>query len=243
MPRVRMSDKKTVLVTGATSGIGRETARLLFSSGYDVLLVGRNEESLAEVSKETGSSQYIVSDLEITKSIKDIFDVLMERGIRLDGMVHAAGYVINVPLRSCSIEHMEKQMRINYYAFVELCKQFYKRKVSNDGASIVAVSSLASLTKLKGSVLYASSKCAMNSAVTIASKEFLSRLIRVNGVMPGYVDTRMTEGLGELIDINEKQPFGLIPPQSVAEVIEFLLSDRSKYITGALIPVSAGMEF
>ena len=83
----------------------------------------------------------------------------------------------------------------------------------------------------------------MNAAVSIISKEFVKRFIRVNGIMPAYVDTRMTEGLDELINVEEKQPMGMIPPDNIAEVIEFLLSEKSRYITGALLPISAGMEF
>ncbi len=239
----KISNYKTILITGSTSGIGLESARYLSDLGYRVVLVGRNEEILKNISEELKHAEYIVSDLERTESIKEIFEHLQNEQIILDGLVHSAGYAINVPIRSSNIEHMERQMKIHYYAFVELCKYFYSRKISNDGSSIVAISSLASVTKLKGSILYASSKSALNSAVSIASKEFVKRSIRVNGLMPAYVDTRMNSELSELIDINEKQPMGLIPPKSIAEVVEFLLSKKSQFITGAIIPISAGMEF
>lgn len=235
--------QKTILITGATSGIGYETANLLYKKGYSLFLVGRDENKLLSISAITGGAPYYVLDLEKTEQIEEMFNYCRENGIRLDGLVHAAGYVINVPVRKYKIEHMEKQIRINYYAFVELCKCFYQRKVSNEGASIVAVSSLATATKEKGSILYSSSKSAMNAAVSIISKEFVKRFIRVNGIMPAYVDTRMTEGLDELINVEEKQPMGMIPPDNIAEVIEFLLSEKSRYITGALLPISAGMEF
>lgn len=238
-----MFEVKSILITGATSGIGLETAKYLVEKGYSVVLVGRNESKLVDTSTQLGKVEYIVCDLEQTDSIKLIFETLKNKNIKLDGMVHAAGYAINMPIRSFQTEHMEKQMQVHYYAFLELCKGFYNRAVSNNGASIIAVSSLASQTKLKGSVLYASSKSALNEAVCVASKEFVKREMRVNAVLPSYVDTRINDGLDALIDIKEKQPMGLIPPRNIAEIIEWLLSEKTIYITGALIPVSAGMEF
>lgn len=238
-----MSENKYILITGATSGIGLESARYLKHHGYEVVLAGRNEEALKEISKELNDSLYFVIDFENTESIKNVFEFIKEKGVVLDGMIHSAGVGMNVPLRICKIEDMERLMRIHYYAFVELCKYFYKKSISKEGASIVAISSLATKTALKGSVLYSSSKNALNTAISVASKEFLKRHIRVNGLLPAYVDTRMNNGLDEIIDIDERQPWGLIPPVYIAELIEYLLSDKAKYITGALIPVSAGMEF
>ena len=234
---------KTILITGCTSGIGLETAKFLYGKGYRVVLTGRNEEKLKTISNLLGNAPYIVSDLQVTINIGKIFEYCLNNNLKLDGMLHAAGYGINLPIKLYSQEHMEKQMHVHYYAFLELCKGFYSRQVSNNGASIVAISSLATVTKLKGSALYTCAKSALNTAISVASKEFVRREIRVNGLMPAYVDTRMNDGLDELIDIKERQPMGLIPPDNIAKIVEFLLSDNAKYITGALIPISAGMEF
>ena len=238
-----MSDSKNILITGSTSGIGLETARHLHKQGYKILLTGRNEEKLINISKELSDSPYVICDLENTERIKEIFDFCQDNNIKLDGMIHAAGYAINMPIRLYKIEHMERQMKIHYYAFLELCKNFYSVKISNNRACIIAISSLASQKMKNASILYSSSKNALNTAIIVASKEFIKRNIRVNGLMPAYVDTRMNEGIEELINVKEQQPMGLIPPQNIAEIIEFLLSEKAKYITGALIPISAGMEF
>ena len=237
-----MSEPKTVLVTGCTSGIGLGVSRYLHEQGYNLLLVGRNEEKLKNVSAEIGGQPYAVCDFEDSAQISGIFDVCISKGIKLSGMVHCAGFALNSPIRSLHEDDMIRQMQVHYYAFVDLCKNFYRRNVSTDGSSIVVMSSIATCTKKKGSLPYAAAKSAVNTAVSVASKEFLKRYIRVNAILPAYVDTPMNDGLEELLDVSEVQPMGLIPPKAIAELTEFLLSDRSKYITGALIPVSAGME-
>ncbi len=232
---------KTVMITGCTSGIGFATSKYLIEEGYQLLMIGRNEQKLAQISELLGEQKCYVCNLENIDDISGIFRYCEENEIKLDGLVHSAGYVINTPIRLFDDANMVRQMQINYYAFAELCKGFQSRKVSNECSSIVAISSFASLTKDAGSSLYASSKSALNTFVQIAAKEFSKRRIRVNAVLPAYVDTRMTDGLTELIDLKARQPFGMIPPIEVAYLVEFLLSDKAMYITGSLIPISGGM--
>ena len=236
-----MSDK-TVLVTGCTSGIGLEVSKYLHEQGYGILLVGRNEERLKKVSEEIGGQPYVVCNLEESRQIPRIFDYCINNGLKLSGMVHCAGLGADVPIRMIHENDLKSLMQVHYFAFVELCKHFYNRKISEDGASIVAISSISSITKRKGSTPYSASKNALNTAVQVASKEFVKRLIRVNALLPAYVDTHFIDNVGELTDISKVQPMGLIPTAAVAGIVEFLLSDKSKYITGALIPVTAGME-
>lgn len=233
---------KTILVTGCTSGIGYATALYLREKGYRLVLTGRNEEKLNDLAKLLDTIDFCTCDLRQPDRISDLFNYLQKKEIRLDGMIHSAGCAVNEPVRLFKEANMTELMNIHYYAFMRLSKNFYKRTVSNDGASVVALSSFATVTYYEGSALYAASKGALNAAVSVTAKEFRKRRIRVNAVLPAYVDTRMNDGLEDLINIKERQPFGLIEPKQIAYLIEFLLSERSKYITGALIPVSAGME-
>lgn len=237
-----MSESKTILVTGCTSGIGLGVSHYLHEQGYGLLLVGRSEEKLKIVSVETGNAPYVVCDLEDDNQIYGIFSYCINNGIKLSGMVHCAGLGADTPIRVIRENDMKRLMQVHYFAFLELCKHFYNRKISNEGASIVAISSISSITKRKGSTLYSASKNALNTAVQVASKEFVKRLIRVNALLPAYVDTHFIDNIEDLMDIGKVQPMGLIPINAIAEVVEFLLSDKSKFITGALIPVTAGME-
>lgn len=237
-----MSDKKYILVTGCTSGMGLDLVNYLFENNYGVVLVGRNVNKLKNLSENLKDSPYFVCDIKQDNQIKSMFDEIMSQNIRLDGMVHCAGTGSNVPIRLFREDEMLEQMQVHYFAFVRLMKYFYNKKVSNDGASIVGISSMAVYTKRKGSTFYASAMTAMNTAASVASKEFIKRGIRVNTIMPAYVDTRMNTELHEYVNIDEVQPLGMIPPRAISEVIEFLLSEKSKYITGTAIPISAGME-
>ena len=133
-------------------------------------------------------------------------------------------------------------MRLNCMAFVEMGRMMALRKYSADSGSIVAISSLSATTAYAGTATYTMSKAALNAVCRVLSKELLKRRIRVNTIMPGYVRTPMTEDMNEEQVVME-QPFGFIEPEEIADVIEFLLSDKSRCITGAAIPVSAGMNF
>lgn len=235
---------KTILITGASSGIGREIAILLSSMGYKLVLVARNEQRLNSTAEQCeGESCIYQYDFNDIDNIEDIFLFCKNNGILLDGMVHCAGSVQNFPVRNNKTDIMELSMRLHYFAFVELSRYFYKRQYSNDGSCIIAMSSLASRTQFCGATAYASSKSAVNTAVSIMAKEFIKRKIRVNAILPAYVDTPMTEGVEDLTDIGSLQPYGIIDAIYIAYLVEFLLSDKGKYITGAHIPVSGGMEF
>lgn len=236
--------EKNILITGASSGIGKEISLYLAKQGATVILIGRNEERLREIKEQIGDKAYIyVCDLNHTEEIRGIFDFCRENGLKLDGMVHSAGISEPMPVRSVSIQNVEETMRVNCMSFAELGKYFGGKRYSNEQASVVAISSLAATRPAMGQVSYAASKAALNSMVEVMSKEFLKRKIRVNAIMPSYVDTPMVAEGGRFGMNNgiDQMPLGVIEPIQIAYLTEFLLSDRSKYITGAAIPVSAGV--
>ena len=235
---------KNILVTGASSGIGKETALYLAKQGATVVLVARNKTRLKEVKNAIGEHVYsYICDLSQSESIKGIFEFCKEKGLKLDGMVHAAGISNPIPVRSVSVESMQETMRVNCMSFAELGKYFCGKKYSNENASIVAISSLAATRPVMGQLTYAASKSALNSMVEVMAKEFLKRKIRVNAIMPSYVDTPMVAEGGRFGMNNgiDAMPLGVIEPIQIAYLAEFLLSDKSKHITGAAIPVSSGV--
>lgn len=237
--------EKTVLVTGASSGIGAAISKYLSLQGYFVVLVARNEGKLKKIQETlVGKSLVVPYDLSDLEQIERIFEQCKGLKRKLDGLVHCAGINNDIPIRVNDIDIMKDVTTVNYFSFVELAKYFNKKKYSNDEASIVAISSTASLSCSKGMCTYAASKAALNASVKVMSKEFLKRKQRVNAILPAFVDTpmaaRMDELLNDLEDKIAEQPLGLINPEHIAYLAEFLLSNKSAYITGACIPISAG---
>ena len=238
---------KTFLVTGASSGIGAAVSKYLSECGYCVVMVARSDQKLKETAKEMVNEPILIPfDLTKFDEYDAIFDVCKEQGIKFDGFIHCAGVGTAMPVRTIRIqEDMQSQMEINAYAFAELGRYFGSKRYSNDGGSIVAISSIAAHSCVPGHCGYAASKAALDAIVQVMSKEFSKRKIRVNAILPSFVDTPLLRGdLEKIYDlqgrIEANQPLGIIDPRYLAYLVEFLISDKAKYITGTLIPVTAG---
>lgn len=239
---------KYYMITGASSGIGREMAKQLSNEDTTVILLARREERLQELKKELNGHGIVMScDLANVEEIESVFEELRKQDIKLDGLVYCAGVCFTKSIKVMQSHDMEKMFRINTFGFYETCRQFQKVKASNRGASIVGVSSYAAVEKEAGMSAYAMSKEAMNVQASVLAKEFTKRKIRINTVMPANVMSKMacenndwTEE--EIADIERKQPFGIIPIDNVVKVIQFLLSEDARYITGESIVISAGYQ-
>jgi len=231
--------EKNILITGASSGIGRETAFYLHSKGYRVVLLARNIEKLKQLSRELGNSPIIEYDLNNLVDIESIFLKLQDMGLKLDGMVHCAGINRDMPVKANELHDMLETMNINLLSFIQLSKFFCLKRYSNNDSSVIAMSSIAAISCDKSMCTYSASKAGLDAAVRVMSKEFARRKIRVNSIQPTFVDTPMLNGLSETQTHN--QPLGIINPVNVAYLIEFLLSDKSAYISGSNIKMSSAI--
>ncbi len=235
---------KNYLIAGGSSGIGRACAKQLVSSGSSVVLVSSNEKKLKKTCKELGElASYIVCDLSDLYNTSDVFVETQRRELIFDGMIYSAGVANPMPIICEEVENIQNIMNVNCLSFLMLGKEFFNRKNSKKGSAIVAISSLAAEYPAKGQSVYAASKTALNMIVKIMAKEFLRRKIRVNSIMPSYVDTPMIHDDTKAFMDNgvENLPFGVIDPTKIAELTEFLLSDKAQYMTGSSIPVSSGI--
>ena len=244
-----MLDGKNILVTGASTGIGCAMAKYFSSQGAEVVLVSRSKEKLLDVAKDLPNPSHIFpADLTVLENVKAMFDFCKANGLKLDGIAHCAGLTMSLPLRANDISKMEAIMRVNVEALAEICKFAAKKSYTNDGAAIVAMSSSASLCGDKGIAIYSASKAAVNILVKSAAIELASRNIRVNAIAPAMVRTEMYYETIRAIPAMEgvvaaNQPFGLIEPEYLAYLAEFLLSEKAKYISGSIVVVGAGHVF
>lgn len=241
---------KTILVAGASSGIGAETAILCSNLGAKVVLVARREEKLREVMQnlQGDGHSYYTYDLNKLDGIESFVKSVVKETNALDGMVYSAGIPGTRPLRMLKPSSLSDVMNINFNAFVELVRCTTKKKMFNSGMSIVGISSISSTMGGLGKTAYCSSKAAMDSAVRCMAKELAPSGIRVNTVCPGIIETALfqtfKDNAGDSHDAQakiERQYLGLGKPIDVANTIVFLLSDASRMITGANIGVDGGI--
>lgn len=240
---------KTILVTGATSGIGRAVAERFAAEGVKLVAIGRNRDQLAELKQKFPGRVYsYVYNLLDLDHVEEIFSFCKENSLKLDGLVHCAGVAFNSVIRTNNIEEMEETMRINCFAFMELGKYFSMKKYSNDGSSLIAISSVEALKNEKGLSQYAASKAALNSVIKTMSKEFMRRKIRVNAILPANVKTPMMMNTAQQIEnymemAVARQPLGMIEPEYIGYMAEYLLSDLARFMTGELVVMSGGLEY
>ena len=236
---------KIIIVTGAGSGIGRETSRVLAEGGATVVMMDVNAEGLAETANLCGERFHSIPiDLTDSKMVAEAVAKAVEKYGKLDGLVHCAGISSRKPLNVLNKEGFEKVLDVNFYAFVELVKVFSKKKYSNEGSSIVLMSSISSIRGYKAKSEYNVSKAAVDAFVRCISMELASRRIRVNSVMPGEVLTPMGIKAREIASMagaeEYMQPLGPTEPNEVANVIAFLLSNATRTITGTSIRIDGG---
>lgn len=235
-----MGEKKVVLITGASSGIGKATALHLDSVGYRTVLVARRQDALAEVAASLSADTLCIPyDLQELEHIETIFAQCKEQDVKLYGMVHCAGINRDQPVKTNDLSDMMQVMNLNLLSFVQLAKFFCQKKYSEDGGSIVAMSSTAVLGCDKSMCTYSASKAGVDAAVRVMSKEFARRKIRVNSIQPTYVDTEMARQTTDYEAKFAAQPLGVIEPAYVAYLTEFLLSERAKYISGSNVKMSS----
>lgn len=228
---VALQNKK-ILVTGASSGIGRQIAICLSKTGAKLVLTGRNRTELKKTQFQliTCSSTIISADLTNEEQLQKVFTFATEDGIKLDGMVYSSGVIPTIPLRNTSKEKLFSVFDINIISFIIACKYFCKNSVKESG-SIVGISSIASVRPEKCQSLYAATKGAMNSAVQALAIELADKNITINTVLPGV--TALKNHDSEEVDrLSEKQLFGAVDADDVASMCAFLLSDCAKHITG-----------
>ncbi|NEW84005.1 MAG: SDR family oxidoreductase [Mariniphaga sp.] len=233
---------KTILVTGASSGIGKAVAIECSKSGAQLVITGRNEERLTETYHllTGGNHLMITTDLSGSKGL----DVLLTGLPSLNGVVHCAGIIKRLPLKFIKEEKLEELMGINFYVPALLTQQLYKRKLLKEAASIVFISSVASSFASIGNIMYMASKGAINSYMKGIAFELSSSGIRANAIQPGMIKTNLSSALSdeELAIDMDRYPLGRYgKPEEVAYAAIYLLSDATLWMTGSILTIDGGL--
>ncbi len=239
-------ERKTILVTGASSGIGAATS-ILLSKTHRVILCGRDEERLKSVRSQCHDTghliwKYDLSDIDNIESGLSTF--IKETNVHIDGLVSCAGLIRYIPVKRFSSSGFNDMYNVNVIAPALLVKVLSSRRYnSNHLKSVVFISSNISNFGAKAHCLYSSSKSALDGLMRSMAME-LAPNIRVNSVLPGAVKTRMTQNIYNDEDLVRKMestyPLGLGNTEDIANAINFLISDESRWITGQQIVVDGG---
>lgn len=234
------------IVTGASSGMGRQVVLELAAAGARVLAIARSEEKLAELQMDFPYNIVIAAiDVCDANSIGEAIAHFVQSFGKINGLVHAAGIMSLTPLRAYDDTEAHRMMEVSFWAGAKLIQIATKKKYCQDRASIVWFSSERARAAASAMFAYSATKAAIQIAARTFAKELAGRHIRVNTVSPGWVKTNMTNGLESLHNMAEIEASSLLgfgEPEDVSGMILYLLSDRAHWITGTDIAVSGGFS-
>lgn len=240
---------RTVVVTGASSGIGRQCAIDLSNAGANVILLGRDKNRLSATFDSLRPGNHLSFQLDITEydKIEPVIDETVSKIGNIDGFLSCAGIESTIPLKTMRPKIYIDHFMINVISGFELARIISKNKyICKNGASFVFVSSIMSLLGEKGKVAYCSSKSALTSGIKAMALELAPKKIRANCISPAVVETEMTKKMLETLpesfrnEIINKHPLGIGKPLDISNLVCFLISDLSTWITGSNIIIDGG---
>ncbi len=235
---------KTILVTGASSGIGRATAIECSKMGATLVITARNEERLRETLNQLEGTghQMIIADLADEEQLNNLVD----RIPILNGLVNNAGIIITTPLAFVKKHKLQQVLDVNTIAPILLTQRILKTKKITNGGSIILTNSISgNKVGSAGNILYSTSKGAIHGFMLNAALELAQKNIRVNEVQPGMIETHILDSgviSDEDFEIDKKRyPLGRYgQPEEVARAMVYFLSDASSFCTGSSLVIDGG---
>lgn len=238
------------MVFGASSGIGKATSIFLSTLGARIVLIGRREEKLLETIRNMNNPDYHIIkilDLLHTEDIPACLkEIVQQSHNKLDGFVYSAGVHHFTPLRSLNMNKLQELWTIHLNSLIQILATFSNRNISHDESSIVLLSSISAERGEPGIVGYSAAKGAINSIVKSAAVELSSRKIRINSILPGIVQTEMSQKIQTNMNedqyntIKNKHLLGLGIPEDIAYGIGYLLSPAARWVTGTNMVLDGG---
>lgn len=244
-----MGEKKTVLVTGGSRGIGKEVTLKYAENGYNIVInyVSSNtdvEELKKEFEQKGAEALILKADVTNTQEVENVVNKAIEKFGTIDVLVNNAGITKDNLLMRMTEEEFDKVININLKGTYVVTKAVIKYMMKKRCGSIINLSSVVGVAGNAGQCNYSASKAGIIGFTKSLAKELSSRNIRVNAVAPGFIQTDMTSVLSDSVkeNINSQIPLKRMgSPREVANVIYFLGNDDSSYITGQVINVDGGM--
>lgn len=238
---------KTVLVTGASSGIGRETAIVCSKMGASVIASARNSKRLAETLQQLDGYGHAVISADLGS--QEQIEILATEVPELDGIVHCAGIGDRTLLKMAREKDIERVMKANFDGPVLLQRALLKKKKVKSSSSIVFIASRAPFAPTPGNGLYAASKGALIAYAKVLGLELANQLIRVNCICPAMVWTELVQRDADITGVDYHEAEKSYPlkrygkPEDVANLVVYLLSEASSWMTGSCIDITGGGEF
>jgi len=240
---------RRVLVTGASSGIGRAVAQLVAQLDGTVVAAGRDAGRLAATVESLAGAGHeaVAFDLGEIDAIPPFVQKLSAEGGALAGIAHCAGIQIGKPVRVTDQAFMDQMFRINVESGIALARGLRQRGVAVPGASLVLLSSVSALVGQASNVVYCASKGAVLAATKALAVELMRDKIRVNAVLPALVETEMAERFRATMTEAQWQgyaaqyPMGIGRPEDIANAVAFLLSDAARWINGIGLVIDGGV--
>jgi NAD(P)-dependent dehydrogenase (short-subunit alcohol dehydrogenase family) len=237
---------KNFIITGASSGLGKEVSLSLDSLGANLVLLGRNKTSLLRTKNlMKNNHKYIVCDFsklnDTKKKIKEMF-----KDKKFHGLIHGAGNYMLSPLQLISEKEIADSVNTNLISPLLITKEFCKRNNYNNNASIIFVSSIAGIIGSSSLSIYSMTKSGQIGLARSLAVEMASKKIRVNSISPGLINSRISEVLRSNIssdsfeNIKKKHLLGIGKYSDIVSSLLFLLSDKSNWITGSNMIVDGG---
>jgi len=240
---------KNIVITGASSGIGRQCAISCSQMGASLVLIARNEERLKETynNLERGDHLYYSQDITKYEEIKLIIKDTVAKIGKISGFIHSAGIEMTLPLKIMKPEYYNELYSVNVISGFEFAKIISKKKyLDSKGASFVFIASIMGVLGQAGKIGYCSSKSSLISGIKAMSLELVNKRIRCNTISPSVVKTEMSKKMFDSLsedskkEIEHMHPLGLGDPRDIANACIYLLSDASKWVTGTNLIVDGG---
>ncbi len=234
---------KTILVTGASSGIGRGVCIDCSKMGAKVHLMARNEERLNETLSQMEGEGHEIHKVDLCNT--DEINALVDNLPVIDGIVLCAGIIKTMPVKNITEEAMMEIFNANILGDIKLCSRMLKKKKISRGGSVVFISSVSTFNVKVGNSLYSATKGAVNSFAKAMALEVSKQEVRVNCIQPGFVPSNiLSSGAIEEDDFlkfyAQRHPLGFGTPSDIANGCIYLLSDASRWVTGSIFTIDGG---